>query len=203
MTKTFIFDWSGTLSDNFHSFYQVYELIAKELGGKSLTQNEIKNTFTLPYMKFWNLHFPDLTKEKEDRLYLKFIHEVERAKAYPTTKETIQHLHDAGHKIFIVSSDLPLKLLPEAKEFGISELFTEIISQSHNKNKQIEYLVKKYNLNPENTFYMGDTSGDVEAGKIAGVKTKGISWGFQSKDILAKSNPDFLIDDIAEIKDII
>lgn len=203
MKKTLIFDWSGTLSNNITSFHQVYELMAKELGGKSLALDEIKNTFTLPYMKFWNTHFPNLTKEKQNELYGKFIHEVDNAKLYPTTYETIQHLYNKGHKIFIVSSDPESKLIPEAKEYGVEEYITEIFCKSYNKNEQIEHILNKYNLDKENTVYIGDTSGDIEAGKIAGTKTIGISWGFQSKEKLAKSNPDFLIDDIAEIKNII
>jgi phosphoglycolate phosphatase-like HAD superfamily hydrolase len=43
----------------------------------------------------------------------------------------------------------------------------------------------------------------MEAAKIAWIKTIWISWGFQHKTILEKSNPDFLIDDIIEIKEII
>jgi len=203
MVKTFIFDWSGTLSDSFHSFCQVYELIRKELGGHPLTKEQIQDTFTMPYMKFWNMHLPSLTKERQDILYEKFINQVRNTKLYPTVQKTIQYLHKAGHKLFIISSDYPSTLIPETKESGLSKLFTEILGQAHEKQHAISSLLKKYNLDPKNTFYVGDTSGDIEAGKIAGTKTIGISWGFQSKKILAKSNPDFLINNIAEIKDII
>jgi len=203
MKKTLIFDWSGTLSDNMTNFHQVYELMAKELKGKSLTLEEIRKTFTLPYMKFWNIYFPDLTKERQDILYQRFIHEVDNAKPYPTTYETIKHLHDKGHKIFIVSSDPSSKLIPETKEYEIFEYITETFCNAYNKEQEIKYILDKYNLDKNNTIYIGDTSGDIEAGKIAGTKTIGISWGFQSRDILAKSNPDFLINDIAEIKNII
>ena len=200
MAKTFIFDWSGTLSNNVDDLCKVYELMRQELGGKPLTKEQIRATFTLPYMKFWNLHFPNLTKEKQDELYKKFMNQIRNAKIYPTTKETILHLHQKGHKIFIVSSDHHSTLIPEIEESGLKEFFTEIKGESYEKQYAISYLLKKHNLDPENTFYTGDTSGDIEAGKIAGVKTIGISWGFQSKKILAESKPDFLIDDIVEIK---
>ena len=50
---------------------------------------------------------------------------------------------------------------------------------------------------------MGDTSGDVEAGRKAGIKTIGITWGFQHEKILAAAKPDFLINDIIKIKTIL
>ena len=54
MNKAFIFDWSGTLNDNFHCFYQVCNLIFKELNKEPISEKEIKLNHTLPYMKFWN-----------------------------------------------------------------------------------------------------------------------------------------------------
>ncbi|MFH0922731.1 MAG: HAD hydrolase-like protein, partial [Candidatus Micrarchaeota archaeon] len=86
---------------------------------------------------------------------------------------------------------------------GLSKYFTEVVGEIHDKTDTIAGLVKKYELDPKRTFYVGDTSGDVEAGKAAGVKTIGITWGFQHKSILAESKPDFLIDDIKEIKKIV
>ena len=51
MKKTIIFDWSGTLSDNFSSFCQVCDLMFLEFGKPSISQEEIRLNFTLPYMK--------------------------------------------------------------------------------------------------------------------------------------------------------
>lgn len=76
------------------------------------------------------------------------------------------------------------------------------MGEVHEKGEVIASLVKEFNLNENLTYYVGDTSGDVEAGKYAHVKTIGISWGFQDKSLLSKSDPDFLIDNILEIKDI-
>jgi len=202
MTKTFIFDWSGTLNNNFDCFCQVYELMRKELNGQLLSKKQIKETFTLPYMKFWNIHFPDLTKEKQDKLYKKFINQVGKLELYPTTIEIIEHLHKSGHNLFVISSDPISTLIPEIKKSTLSDLFIESLGGIFEKQYAILHLLKKYNLNSKNTYYIGDTSGDIEAGKIAGVKTIGISWGFQTKEKLSKSNPDYLINDIIEIKNL-
>ena len=201
MNKSIIFDWSGTLSNNVHAFHQVCNLMFNELGKKPLTTDEIRMNFTLPYMKFWNKYFPDLTKEKQCRLYEKLIHQVDEAELYDGVKETITNLHNLGFKIFILSSDPLSKLIPETKKSGLSEYFTEIIGNIHQKQYSIIEIIQKYNLNPNVTYYVGDTSGDIEAGKAAKVKTIGISWGFQHKDVLSKSNPDFLINNISEILD--
>ena len=202
MNKAFIFDWSGTLSDNFHCFCQVSDMMFRELGKEPISPEEIRLNFTLPFMKFWNKYFPDLTLEDQCKLYKKFIHQTEDAKIFPKVDEIIKFLHDSGYKIFILSCDPLSKLIPETQKSGLSQYFDKIVGDINEKDKEISLLVEEFNLDKNFTYYVGDSSGDVEAGKTAQVKTIGLSWGFQHKTILAKSNPDFLIDDIIEIKKI-
>jgi phosphoglycolate phosphatase-like HAD superfamily hydrolase len=94
MNKAFVFDWSGTLNDNFHNFCQVCDLIFKDFGKESISQEEIRMTFTLPYMKFWNTHLPHLSKEKQDELYKKYIHQVSESQTYEGVVKTIKFLYE-------------------------------------------------------------------------------------------------------------
>jgi len=201
--KAFIFDWSGTLSDSFHLFCKVCDLMFTGFGVKTISQAEIRSSFNNPYMKFWNKYLPELTKEQQDILYSKYIHQVGEADVYKNSKEIISYLYDHGYEIFVISSDWNSKLLPEIEKSGFSELITKVIGETHEKQDAIISLINDFSLDKEQTFYVGDTSGDVEAGKFAGVKTIGAAWGFQDRDKLAQAKPDFLMDDIIEIKNII
>ena len=203
MEKSFIFDWSGTLSNNFHCFYQVCNLMFQEFDKEPISREEVRLNFTLPYMKFWNRYFPTLSREKQCKLYEKFIHQVSEPELFNGVEDVIRFIHDNGYKIFILSSDPMSKLVPETEKTGFSHLLQKVVGDIHEKDEAIISLINEFNLDNNLTYYVGDTSGDVEAGKSAKVKTIGISWGFQSKQILAKSCPDFLIDDIVEIKKII
>ena len=203
MKKAFIFDWSGTLSNNFHCFASVCSLIFRKLGREPITEKEIRPSFTLPYMKFWNKYFPDLSREEQCRLYEKYIHQVDEPELYDDVKETIEFLKSLGWQIFILSSDPASKLIPEIEKSGLSTIIEKVVGDVHEKDEIILSFIKNYNLDNKLTYYVGDTSGDVEAGKSAKVKTIGISWGFQDKSILSASNPDFLIDHIADIRRII
>lgn len=201
--KAFIFDWSGTLSDNFHLFCKVCDLMFVELDKEPISPDEIRRNFTIPFMKFWNIYFPDLTLEKQCEMFDKYIHQVGEPELYDNVFNVVNFLHQSGYKIFILSGDPESKLFPEIDKSGLANLITKKIGGIHDKRDMLSYLVKEFSLDKNKTFYIGDTSGDVEAGKFAGLETIGISWGLQHKDALAKSNPDFLIDDIIEIKNIL
>jgi len=200
MIKSIIFDWSGTLSDNFHLFCKVVEKICEVKGKTPLSIEEIRETFDLPYMKFWNKHFPKMTKEEEEKLYSKYIHQIGTPDVFPQVSETLQKLHSDGIRLFVVSSDLKTTLLPEIQKAGLENVFSEVKDFVHEKEHAISELIQKYNLNPKETAFVGDTSGEVLAGKKAGVKTISITWGFSDRKRLIEAKPDALIDSIIELE---
>jgi len=60
------------------------------------------------------------------------------------------------------------------------------------KKRRIINFLKKNNLSKEDVIYIGDEVRDVESAKAAGVKAVAVCWGFNSEEILRKSNPDFM-----------
>lgn len=46
---------------------------------------------------------------------------------------------------------------------------------------------------PAGAYMVGDTQGDIAQGKIAGVKTIGVTWGYQSAALLRAAGADYLV----------
>lgn len=203
MTKGFIFDWSGTLANNFPNFCQTCGCMFKELGREPITPDEIRLHMTSPYMKFWNKYFPDLTKEKQDRLFKTYFNQTSAPDLFASVPETIEYLHASGHKLFVVSSDPDSILNPQLERSNLSKYFTEIVTDDYVKKETAKSIVDRYGLDPISSYFVGDCTGDIEAGKAASLKTVGLTWGFEHRDRLTKSNPDYLFDDISELMSLI
>lgn len=189
--------------NNFCSLCEVCDLVFKELGREPISPEEIRQNMTSPYMKFWNIYFPDLTREKQDELFKKYYAQVSDASVFANVDRVVKSLHETGYKVFIVSSDPYSKLLPQVEASTLSPYLEEVIGEDYLKCDTAKKLVDKFLLDTENSFFVGDCSGDIEAGKAAGIKTVGLAWGFEDKNRLAQSKPDYLIDDILEIERII
>lgn len=203
MSKAFIFDWSGVLNDNFHCFVQVCALMFQKYGLEPISSEEIQLNFDTPYMKFWNKYIPQQTQEEHHKLYGEFMSQITAPELYPGVDIIIKYLNEQNYKIMILSSDNIPQLMMEIEKSNLANLFVKVVGSVHDKKETLVSLIQEFKLDKEKTFYVGDTAGDVESGKYAGLKTIGISWGFQHKSVLAQSNPDFLINDIIQIKEIV
>jgi phosphoglycolate phosphatase len=203
ISKAFIFDWSGVLNDNFHCFVQVCTLMFQKYNLEPISSAETQLNFDTPYMKFWNKYIPQQTQEEHHKLYGEFMSQIAAPELYHGVDMIIRYLHAQNYKIIILSSDNVSQLMMEVEKSNLVNLFTKVIGGVHDKKETLISLIQEFELDKEKTFYVGDTAGDVEAGKYAGLKTIGISWGFQHKNVLVQSNPDFLIDDIIKIKEIV
>ena len=80
--------------------------------------------------------------------------------------------------------------------FGFDPYFREILGADFlfSKKEKIDYALEKYGIPGEQTFYIGDTAGDIREARAAGVRSVAVTWGWHSRERLAAAQPDFLVD---------
>ena len=183
-------------------FYEYVSMVFEKYGKEVPSLDTLRKEFTIPYMNFWNKYFPDMTIKEQNQMYEEFMSKKEII-AYPKVKEVLERLKIKGIKLFILSSDTLITIYPEIKRAGISCLISDVKDNCHEKTEALKELIKKHDLKTEETVYIGDTSGDVEEAKKAGLKTIAITWGLQSREKILSSKPDFVINKIEEIEDIL
>jgi phosphoglycolate phosphatase len=67
------------------------------------------------------------------------------------------------------------------------------------KIDKIRHEMERTGIAGDRTFYIGDTLGDIHEAKEAGVRTVAVTWGWHSRERLASSSPDYLIDTPEEL----
>ena len=85
--------------------------------------------------------------------------------------------------------------------FHLNGYFRDILGSDVNfsKKEKILHAVDKFGTGKENTYYVGDTTGDIKEAKAVGIKTIAVSWGWHSREKLAAVGPDHLIDTPKEL----
>ncbi len=96
----------------------------------------------------------------------------------------------------------------QLERFGINRYFNEIVGGDDEtclkpSPCQPEAILKKYKINPERSILVGDMDFDIASGKQANMLTCGVTYEIGSKEAILKAKPDFVIDDIRKLKEII
>lgn len=204
--KVIIFDFDGTIADTVDALVGIANRLAVEFGYIQITQEElaILRNFTsreiIKYSGISLLKIPFLLKKVKSELKNK-IHEF---KPIPGIREALIELQNQGYRLGIITSNSQDNVTAFLKMNELDNLFDFIYSgvTIFGKTTIINNALKQKQLKPQSVIYVGDETRDIEASKKANIKVIAVTWGFNSPEVLAKQNPDFLIDQPSELLEV-
>ncbi len=206
--KAILFDLDGTLVDTSEFIYQAYEHTLSLYKYKV-----IKRKLLAPHIgRGLSAIYKDLAPKGDNKSLMETHNSFQEkhfylVKSFPDILGVIKKLRKTGLKIGIVTSRY--KNTPKTLESaGLNpNLFDVIITADNVTNPKpdpegIILALDKLKIKPEEAIFVGDATVDIEMGKNAKVKTVGVIYGFGGKGI-SKSNPDYVIDNIEQLLDIL
>lgn len=204
--KIFIFDFDGTLADSRTTLVKIANELADEFGYDQVTEDEISRLSNLSSRDVFlqspipAYKIPFLLKRVKKELNL----HIANLKPFIGIKEALTNLKKQGFNLGIVTSNLENNVLDFLKNNELESYFDFVYSANtlFGKNKIINKLIKKHKLVIDEIVYVGDETRDIEAAKKSKIKVIAVAWGFNSADILAQHQPDFLIDKPQQLSEI-
>lgn len=194
--KLFLFDFDGVIVDSL----AVYEKTVKD-NLEKINQPIVKNREE--FLELFEDNFYESLKNKGIDLdvFMKAAEDIlaqvriKDMKPFPDIAQVIEELH-RQHCLVVVSSNDNASIKEALDFFNYDNYFKEILGSDFmfSKKEKILYAAKKYRVDLQDIYYIGDTTGDIKEGKQAGVKTVGVTWGWHSKEKMAASEPDYLFD---------
>ena len=205
---TFIWDLDGTLLNSYplivNSLYTIYSekgvLIDKKEIYKQVIDESVSAFIKGMEAKF-NIPFDDL----KDR-YNNITHEkLNTITAMEHSKEILEHLKSKGIKSYVfthrgVTTETVLK------NIGLYDYFDDFVTSLDNFKRKpdpegLNYLIDKYHLDRNNTYYVGDRPMDIECANNAHIKS--IMFIEKNSPGKATNKEDYIIKDLLDIKNII
>jgi HAD superfamily hydrolase (TIGR01549 family) len=204
--KTVLIDFDGTISDSVPVIFNTIDLISKKYGiavSRESIIEELRNIGIKAILKKHKISWYKLPFFLKD-----FRAEYRKEKPYQRIIKGIQpvilELKNLGFKLGLITSNGKANVLLFLKNNNLN-VFDFIFSDIRvfGKISIIKKFLRKNSFNPQEVIYLGDEIRDIEAAKRTGIKIIAVSWGLQSRQSLAKYNPDFLIDQPEEIIEIL
>ncbi len=196
--KLVIFDFDGVIVNTFDMALKISTVINPDM-----TSEKYKSFF------IGNFYSHDLKDEAEiDGKKIKYFDEYAKGIQSEKTEEIIKdQIIELSKKyiLTIVSSTISPVIKDYLLKEGLAVYFSEIYGSDVHKSKveKIRRLLNEYNVDPEEAIFITDTTGDIKEGRECGVESIAVTWGYLSKEELVKEKPFAIIDNPAQIKEVV
>lgn len=203
--KLFLFDFDGVLVDSLDVYHRAVSWCLEKIGTPIIkTQEEYVALFEDNFYEALAKKGVDLDAFSGALIeYAKSVDYYQDVKPFSAVLPVLEELC-GDNTLAIISSNSSQAIRKILARFQYNGCFQDILGSEFHLSKKIkiDYAVTTCGISRENAYYVGDTSGDVREGKAAGVKTIAVTWGWHSRKMLVAAQPDFLIDDPKELKNI-
>ena len=195
--KVVIFDFDGTIADTLVSVMNILNCLSDEFGFIKVTGeniDELRNKKLREILKDSGISMLKMFSISK-RIKSELNKQIEYIRPVSGIEEVLLELKGNKYELGILTSNSKENVSKFLKKNNL-ELFDFIHSESSilGKNKAMHDLLKKHGIRPEEVIYVGDDTRDIEAARKTNIEIVAVSWGYNSKQLLEKQNPDFLID---------
>ena len=203
MRPVIVFDLDGTLVDSLPDILRSFLLAFEAEGLPAPTEADARATVGQPLDAMYRAFAPEANVAALCRRYREHYaeHLSDRTAPYPGVPELLRELGERGYLRAVAStkrSDTARRLVDAT---GLTSLLDHVEGTDAAPYKPAPDVVLRAvaAAGGRGAWMVGDTAGDVQAGKAAGLRTYAVTWGTQGAEQLAAAGPDALEPDLAAL----
>ncbi|PUZ93349.1 phosphoglycolate phosphatase [Vibrio vulnificus] len=218
--KLIAFDLDGTLLDSVPDLAVAADQATRAVGFPGVTELQVRDYVgngadiligrALSQSLTINPELSDELRAQARELFDDFYQQTghKLSHLYPTVKETLKELHQAGFTLALVTNK-PSKFVPDVlQQHGIADYFVDVLGGDSFPEKKpnpiaLNWLMEKHQIQPTEMLMVGDSKNDILAAKNAGCASFGLTYGYNHGEPITASEPDFVADSLAQLLDVV
>jgi len=213
-TKLIILDFDGTLGDTRRNIVKTLQETLLKSGLPAAGEAKCAATIGIPLYDAFLQLAPSLTEEEARKCVEQYrvIFEINKKallpRLFPNVLETLHQLSEQGIIMTIASSRSNSTLQDFVKEMGLGKyiIYTigaEDVTHAKPNPEPVLKTLQHLGIKSEDTLVVGDMPFDIIMGANAGTRTCGVTYGNATRQQLETCHADYIIDDFAELLNII
>src|SRR3989344_8065460 len=218
MIKLVAFDLNGTIIADLEAVLRANNAVLRHFGKKEISLLEYQTHFRVPIKDYWASlgydpnYFDQISAEQEKVFINNYEPEESKLRTRSGVRDLIKFLTSANIESIIFSNHIIPHIELQLRRFKLHHYFNKILGRPLNtrdhqhkrfKDTYLADYVQSKNYKPNEVVVVGDTDEEIEIGKKFGYVTVALSGGHQTTKRLKEKNPDYLINNLTELKRII
>lgn len=199
MLRALVFDFDGTLADTFQAVVDSVNDVQGRYRYAPIEDSERlreKNWFQIVFreLRIPLYRLPGFYRRVRSRARTRFL----TAELFPEITDLLQALGKQFDVVILTSNKKKVvRTLLSENNIDVDEIIADVPLFS--KASALTAMLKRRKMRPHEMLYIGDEVRDIRACKRAHVPVCAVSWGFHSKAMLRRSEPDFLVETPTEL----
>lgn len=203
-----IFDWDGTLSDSTGKIVRCVQEAARKVNLPVLPAVEVQQIIGLALEEALHRLYPAVSAGDRRRLTGAYVEAFVAADASPSAffdgvEAGLNTLRDKGFKLAVATGKSRRGLDRVLSNQGMTDFFdaTRCADETAGKPnpKMLNELLAYFNVEPDGSVMVGDTSFDMAMAQAAGVPRVGVSYGAHSVAQLLPFAPALVVDEFQQL----
>lgn len=198
-----MFDWNGTLLDDAKIAHKGVCKIFQHFGLTPPSLEKYRDEITADIISFYyrNGIPPATSYDDLNKIFKPVIEEhwgVVELSQY--ANRLIRHCERENIPRVLITMENPAIIERRLWQFKLEGKFNDVVARARDKVAIMKSMLEKFGINdPKEAFYLGDTIGDIEASKEAGVVSIAYTSGYNSRKKLEAAKPDYLVDGLWDV----
>ena len=199
-SEAVLFDLDGTLIHSVEHIVACWQHTVRTSLGREMTREEILPTLGRALLECFEEIAPGRSVEMREvyRAYQKATHDVD-VTLVAGTHEALQRLRSAGYALGVVTSKGIAAATDGLNLFNLAGYFSTLVTyedtERHKPQPDPLFLAsERLGIEPARIVYVGDAVFDIQAGKAAGMRTIGVTWGAGKMEELMEAGAYWVIE---------
>jgi phosphoglycolate phosphatase len=211
--KHIIFDLDGTLSDPREGVYNAYYYAAAKLNLKMPDVDILATLIGPPLQLGFSEVFRLKGKDIDEAVHAFREYYGDRGlfenKLYAGISELLDELARAGTPVYVATSKYEAYAKRVLENFGIMKYFADVAGADYSgyhatKTGLVSGLLLRNGIRqPWEVVVVGDTHYDIEAASELELDSVGVSYGFSSFEEIERLNPDYIVQTVSELRNLL
>lgn len=206
-----VFDLDGTIVNSHETIYNSTSAALDEMKVEhNISKNKFINMIGMHFKEiFLYFKLPEIDFDQFISIYKNYYFDyISHSSLYENTEEALSYLKSNGIKIALLTTKSQDQAEKIIEHFRLGEFFDHVAGRkpgTPNKPSAVPLLniCGELKINPHDTLMIGDTELDIQCGKNAGASTCAVTHGYREIEQIRAEHPDFIIENLLELKNIV